>query len=431
MEMILPFFWWTPSEGARYIREFACSFPRLTNKQEILVISHTDNFGDRQTAQRLSENQAYEIVKLFGEAGIDRTRINSLGAGASLPLASNETPDGRAQNRRIEIWLFADDATLTAYYNSISNTADAYLARRTPNGSASMAAAVPETTPVRPYTQATITQLDPAPTPIPIPGISPAPQTPQPTTEPSYSQSPQTPSIPPPPISYFDPPPLRLPQTSPLLPASPPPLPPLTPLTPQDPPALVDFGGEPINPADEKSWPLAQVIRPKSGGFPWIFNAHANDLPSSGCGYATQYASDARQTRRSDTERNTRSMRDYLPGMNGRAWTGLVNGHQVTISPVLVLSKSATVTQDPVVYVNRDNNPDKRRPDYALNALAHTWEGENAILYRVFIAPAQQQPLQCLDIVLPKTGGSSLGAELIYLRGTQLYRANLGLQATY
>jgi len=46
----------------------------------------------------------------------------------------------------------------------------------------------------------------------------------------------------------------------------------------------------------------------------------------------------------------------------------------------------------------------------------------------VFIAEAEQKPLHCLDVVLPKTGGHSLGANLVYARGAEPYAADLTLQ---
>jgi len=121
--------------------------------------------------------------------------------------------------------------------------------------------------------------------------------------------------------------------------------------------------------------------------------------------------------------------------MNGRAWAGLANGHLVVVSPVSVLRDGAVVAQAPKVYISRDyarNQSNQGKASHVLTSVARAWEGEDAILYRVFIdppdAPHKTQPIRCLDVVLPKDGSRSLGANLVYLRGAQPWAATLTLQ---
>jgi len=97
---------------------------------------------------------------------------------------------------------------------------------------------------------------------------------------------------------------------------------------------------------------------------------------------------------------------------------------------VSVLRDGAVVTQEPKVYITRDYEHNKGKTDHALPASANTFEGEDSILYRVFVgvSEAAQKPLHCLDVVLPKTGGHSLGASLVYARGSVPYAADLTLQ---
>ncbi len=66
------------------------------------VIGHTDNSGDAAYNQTLSQNRANEVAAVLIGAGVPRARIASYGRGEDLPIASNLSVEGRAQNRRVE-----------------------------------------------------------------------------------------------------------------------------------------------------------------------------------------------------------------------------------------------------------------------------------------------------------------------------------------
>ncbi|MBE0487158.1 OmpA family protein [Marinobacter sp.] len=69
----------------------------------ILLEGHTDSTGSASYNQRLSKSRADAVMKvLINEFGIVRDRITTSGMGESQPVASNNTPEGRAQNRRVE-----------------------------------------------------------------------------------------------------------------------------------------------------------------------------------------------------------------------------------------------------------------------------------------------------------------------------------------
>lgn len=75
----------------------------------IKIIGHTDNVGDDEVNQPLSEQRAQAIADYLVTAGMDSSRITSSGKGSSDPVAENthsdgrDNPDGRQQNRRVEI----------------------------------------------------------------------------------------------------------------------------------------------------------------------------------------------------------------------------------------------------------------------------------------------------------------------------------------
>lgn len=68
----------------------------------IKVIGHTDSVGDRQFNQLLSEDRAQAVVDYLIAQGVDESQLIALGRGETMPIADNDTEEGRAQNRRIE-----------------------------------------------------------------------------------------------------------------------------------------------------------------------------------------------------------------------------------------------------------------------------------------------------------------------------------------
>jgi OOP family OmpA-OmpF porin len=74
---------------------------------KILVEGHTDATGAPDTNRQLSQARADATKKYLTEHGVDGTRIETAGLGASRPLASNDTPEGRAENRRTELVVTA------------------------------------------------------------------------------------------------------------------------------------------------------------------------------------------------------------------------------------------------------------------------------------------------------------------------------------
>jgi outer membrane protein OmpA-like peptidoglycan-associated protein len=66
------------------------------------VEGHTDSDGDDAFNQTLSEQRAATVVSTMTEMGIDSGRLSSKGWGESKPLDSNGTPEGKANNRRVE-----------------------------------------------------------------------------------------------------------------------------------------------------------------------------------------------------------------------------------------------------------------------------------------------------------------------------------------
>ena len=71
----------------------------------VRVEGHTDSVGSDKYNQRLSERRAHAVVKYLIGKGIESNRLQAAGFGESRPIAPNETPEGRAKNRRTEFHI--------------------------------------------------------------------------------------------------------------------------------------------------------------------------------------------------------------------------------------------------------------------------------------------------------------------------------------
>jgi outer membrane protein OmpA-like peptidoglycan-associated protein len=69
----------------------------------VQVIGHTDNVGSTVYNQGLSERRAAAVAAILTSNGVETWRVQTTGRGYHQPVASNDTPGGRAQNRRVEI----------------------------------------------------------------------------------------------------------------------------------------------------------------------------------------------------------------------------------------------------------------------------------------------------------------------------------------
>jgi outer membrane protein OmpA-like peptidoglycan-associated protein len=75
----------------------------------ILVTGHTDFDGTEQYNQLLSERRAKSVSDYVLSRGINSYRLSAIGLGEGEPAASNETAEGKKQNRRVEIAIFANE----------------------------------------------------------------------------------------------------------------------------------------------------------------------------------------------------------------------------------------------------------------------------------------------------------------------------------
>lgn len=87
------------TQDLRAVAQSLLNYPNST----VQVIGHTDNVGAAAYNQDLSQRRAGSVAAVLRDYGVPSGRIVSFGRGEDQPVADNLTPQGRAQNRRVEI----------------------------------------------------------------------------------------------------------------------------------------------------------------------------------------------------------------------------------------------------------------------------------------------------------------------------------------
>lgn len=90
----------TPS-GRAILDQMGTAMRKLQGRK-VEIIGHTDNQGLKASNQNLSQARAEAVKTYLTGKGLDGDLLNASGQGSDRPIASNDTPDGRARNRRIE-----------------------------------------------------------------------------------------------------------------------------------------------------------------------------------------------------------------------------------------------------------------------------------------------------------------------------------------
>ena len=71
----------------------------------IRIEGHTDSIGAADTNRQLSERRAQAVMDALVDQGVEADRMSVLGLGEDFPIATNDTPDGRSKNRRVDVIL--------------------------------------------------------------------------------------------------------------------------------------------------------------------------------------------------------------------------------------------------------------------------------------------------------------------------------------
>ena len=94
------------TEARTNLGELAKSFDKYDDS-DIMIVGHTDNTGTESHNADLSIRRADAAAGFLVNRGVSGKRIRTLGLGEMEPIASNESDDGRQENRRIEVAIYA------------------------------------------------------------------------------------------------------------------------------------------------------------------------------------------------------------------------------------------------------------------------------------------------------------------------------------
>lgn len=101
-------------EAKANLTEFA-EVLKATPDADVAILGHTDNVGTEKANQSVSEKRAKAVAKFLIEQSVVETQIKDvLGMSYNQPVASNDTEEGKAQNRRVEVYMYASQAMIDA-----------------------------------------------------------------------------------------------------------------------------------------------------------------------------------------------------------------------------------------------------------------------------------------------------------------------------
>ena len=95
------------SQAKADLTRFATSLKNNPNTN-VQIYGYTDNTGSFAVNEKLSNERAEAVLSYLANAGVAATRLSAQGVPMADYIASNDTPEGRAQNRRVEIYISAD-----------------------------------------------------------------------------------------------------------------------------------------------------------------------------------------------------------------------------------------------------------------------------------------------------------------------------------
>ena len=97
------------SEARSNLRKLADSL-QAEARTNVMIVGHTDSDGTDSYNQRLSERRGRSAEDYLSSLSVASSRLASRGRGEAEPIASNGTEEGRRQNRRVEVAIYANDA---------------------------------------------------------------------------------------------------------------------------------------------------------------------------------------------------------------------------------------------------------------------------------------------------------------------------------
>lgn len=354
---------------------------------KILLIGHTDDTGSSELNAELSERRARTVARVFAEHGIAPQNVFYQGAGETLPIADNHTPEGRSANRRVEIvdLTGAEPDILQSYASSRVPKYQYYRAVTTqPEVSTADARATESNRAADKAKRRTVASRKHAATETQVaatPG-SGSPSTASPTNQAATSSSVTAAAS------------IRATQS-----------------TASD---SIDFGWHEVAPAA-----LGLQFSPasaQSSSFSFLSSAVANEAPvSKSCVNDRPRVSRAIKSVADD---RAVPVRDHMQNLYGSSWGATLKGQYLALEDVSVLRNGTAPGTRPtlLVWKDIDRNGLNGSPQVRLSPDVNAYAVKGGVLYRVFVKSSAL--FDCADILF--SNGKATAGELVR-RGSDQY----------
>ncbi|WP_179290559.1 OmpA family protein [Vandammella animalimorsus] len=380
----------------------------------ILLVGHTDDTGSTTLNAELSEKRARAVAEIFAQHGFQRSQLFFQGAGETLPIASNETEEGRRQNRRVEIIDLHGSAALDSYIQSRTPQTRYYRAHTEIVSPAES----------KPTSGAATVASAPAPKAAPPTRSAPPPKAPQQSKAPLPSKSPSQPK-PQAPARATPPQETSAPVQTASGPSASSPQQPArqgSAIVRAAPGSFIDFGGSRLDRSNLKVANIGQAINQEPAIFSLISKAHA-----SGGSAIAHCTNDRYREQRGVKSLQTGKLKtsEYMPGLYQTSWVGMVNGHLLAMNKMAVLRESALPANAPELLIYTDYKGDKKsKAQWRGQPKVNTYHGSNGLLYRIF----SDGPIQCMDILIPNQRPTHADAVvLIYKRQGESWQSSFAM----
>ncbi len=97
-----------------FLRAFAQNIQSVAPQVNLSVYGHTDNTGSHEANATISTERAEAVARQLVVCGIDEERVTARGFSYDYPVADNALTSGRRENRRVEVYLWASEAMISA-----------------------------------------------------------------------------------------------------------------------------------------------------------------------------------------------------------------------------------------------------------------------------------------------------------------------------
>jgi len=335
------------SQSEAKIKQLAQAFKG--SDKNILIIGHTDSSGDPEQNQQLSERRAQYISKLFAQSGIPVQRLYFQGAGATQPRSTNQTAQGRAKNRRIEVVEIDGRPDKLMDYANHQQAEMKYLALRSQDKVMAMNTQKLTSTSST-YQGGRSNRNNSAQQPSKVQDLNPQNHFPKVNT-----------------------------------------------VKPK-----VDFAGKPMKKMTSDFY--ARIGLKADKGFSLFKHAYADEALGLNCAIEGRNLTGKVKNLKTGQifDRNHYKTSEFLPGLFGTVWSQKMNGHYVALSPVAVLENNGESVSNPKlkIWTHYSQSKTRAKADYDVDTEVETYYGDKGLLYRVFPV-SSQAPFRCIDLLLP------------------------------